>query len=357
MSQARHLLKKVAVAALSLPLRVPNVALYGVLASLGFGVPNLLSHFRLCQVRGLLLALNSRNALAKETTRSLWSVPTLRAMRLFDYSCLDATLAEYSLSVVYAATLSDAPVWCERHPAELDGPVDIVTDGSPDGDKVGWSVVVVSPMVGVAEGWSGCTMVGVSSWVAEWCGKALALWLVGELGVPLRSVRSFVADNTGATYDEDSGCAFRYPWVDILHLRYAAALLQSGAVEIYVPAQHNSGSQSPVAMVQARAKQGMLAAEKGSVPFREWPGGHFCFVWRDVLAADPSAVLEACYSGAHVFVFDVPAGLSAARVRCVESGRVSLWSLSAAFWLCTTLHCHVEPEPVPCDIPPVPTCM
>ena len=35
--------------------------------------------------------------------------------------------------------------------AELDGPVDVVTDGSRDGDKVGWSAVVVSPMGIVAE--------------------------------------------------------------------------------------------------------------------------------------------------------------------------------------------------------------
>ena len=97
-------------ASLSLLLCVPHAVLYGTLASLGFGMPNMLSRFRLRQVHGLLLTLNSRNAVARETTRSLWSVPTLRALRLSDWSCLDATLAEYSLSVVCAATLSDAPV-------------------------------------------------------------------------------------------------------------------------------------------------------------------------------------------------------------------------------------------------------
>ena len=245
-----------------------GAALYGTLASPGFGLPDVLSRFRLRQVGALLLALNNRNALARETTRSLWSVPALRALRLSTWLCLDATLAEYSLSVVCAATLSDAPVWCELGPAELDGPVDVVTDGSRDGDKVGWSTVVVSPTGVVAEAWFGCAMVGALSWVAEWCGKALALWLLGELGVPLSSVRSFVADNTGATYSEDGGRASCCPWVDILRLRYAAALLLSGAVEIYVPAQHNSGSQSPVAMVQARsdaqAKQGILLPRTGA---------------------------------------------------------------------------------------------
>ena len=105
-----------------------------------------------------------------------------------------------------------------------------------------------------------------------------------------------------------------------------------------------------MAMVQAqsdaRAKQGMLVASKGCVPFREWLGGHFCLLWRGVVAADPSVVLEACYCEAHAFVSGVPSRLSTAWVRCVESGRVSLRSLSAAFWLHPSPRCHVEPEPM-----------
>ena len=224
-------------------------------------------------------------------------------------SCLDATPAEYSLFAVCVATLSDAPVWCERGPAELHCPVDVVTDVSRDGGTVGWSAVVVSPQGAVVEAWSGCAMVGVSLWVAEWCGKALALWLLGELGVPLSSVRSFVADNTGATYGEDGACASQCSWVNTVHLRYAATLPQSGAAEIYVLAQHNLGSYSPAALVQARsnarAKQGMQAAGYGCVPFREWLGSHFCLVWLGVLASNPLAVLEAYYSEAHVFISDV----------------------------------------------------
>ena len=117
-----------------------------------------------------------------QTTRSLWSVPTLGTLRLSEWSCLDATLAEYSLSIVCVAMLSDAPVWCECGLAELHCPVDVVTDGSRDGDRVGWSAVVVSPQGVEAEGWSGCAMVGASSWVAEWCGKALASWVAKWCG-------------------------------------------------------------------------------------------------------------------------------------------------------------------------------
>ena len=206
----------------------------------------------------------------------------------------------------------------------------------------------------MAEAWSGCAMVGASSWVAKWCGKALALWLLGELGVPPKSVRSFMADNTGATYGEDSGRTSRCPWGDVLRLRCTAALLQGGAVEIYMPAQHNCGSRSPVAMVQARsaarAKQGMLAAEKGCVPFPEWLGGHFCLMWHGgVVCSQPiprlfwkPAILGLMFSS-----LVCPPGFPPhAWVRCVESGRVSLQSLSATFWLRTAPHGHVEPEPV-----------
>ena len=67
----------------------------------------------------------------------------------------------------------------------------------------------------------------------------LGLWLLGELWVPLGSVRSFVANNTGATYGEDRSRASQCSWVNALRLRYAAALLHSCAAEIYVPAQHD----------------------------------------------------------------------------------------------------------------------
>ena len=174
-------------------------------------------------MRGRLLALNSRNTLSSETTWSLWPVPIFRALHLCDSSCLDATVAEYSLSEVCVATLIGAPVWCECGPVELHCLVDVVTDGSRDGDLVGWSAVIVSPKGVVAEAWSWCAMVGASLWVAKWCGKPLALWLLGELGLPLSPVRSFVVDNTWATYGEDGSRASHYTWVDTLRLQYAAA--------------------------------------------------------------------------------------------------------------------------------------
>ena len=65
-----------------------------------------------------------------------------------------------------------------------------------------------------------------------------------------------------------------------------------------------------------------------------------------MLAADPSAFLEACYCEAHVSVSDVPAGF------LVQASLYGVWLgpppryLLAAFWLRSAPRCHVEPEPV-----------
>ena len=128
-------------------------------------------------------------------------------------------MAEYSLSVVCARALGDAAVWRERGRAPMDGLVNVATDGSRDGHQVGWAGVVVSYLSVVPEAWFGCAMVGAYSLVDEWCGKAAALWLLGVLGVPLLRVRSFVADNRGATYGEDSGHASHCPCINVLPLR------------------------------------------------------------------------------------------------------------------------------------------
>ena len=198
-SQTQRLVKQVAVVALCLLLGVRNLALYGTLASLGFGLPDVLFRFRLRQVRGLPLALNIRNALALAGALFAYSA----SLRVVESPCYPGGVP----SIVCTVALGDAPVWCECGPALLGGPVDVVTYGSRDGEQVGWSTVVVSSLGVVAEAWFGCAMVGVSLWVAEWCGEALALWLLSVLGVPVTSLRSFVADNRGATFGKDGGRA------------------------------------------------------------------------------------------------------------------------------------------------------
>ena len=159
--------------------------------------------FVFAKCASLLLVLNSRSALAKESVQSLWSVPSLHALCLSIWSFVDAPLAEYSACVVCVVTLRYATVWCERVLAELDGLVDVIKDGSRDADRVGRLAVVVSPKGVATEAWSGCSMVGASLWVAKWFVKALARSLIGEVEVPPSLVRSFVAGNTGANYGED----------------------------------------------------------------------------------------------------------------------------------------------------------
>ena len=169
---------------------------------------------------------------------------------------------------------------------------------SQDGDKVGQSAVVILSLGVVAEALFGCAKVVVSSGVAHWCGEGLVLRLLGEPGVPLMSLCSFVAENTATTYVEERGPASRYPWVHVRCLRCGRLPSKGGGQRF--TCRHNipPALSRPLALVQVRshtrASQGMLAAKKGCVPFCEWLGGHFCVMWCDILAADPSVVVQAC---------------------------------------------------------------
>ena len=140
----RHVCCKGDAASLSLLMRVRNTALYGTVGSLGFGLLSVLCRFRLYQVRGLLLALNSHNTLDCGTARCLWSVSSLRALHLSDLSGPNTTLAKYSLCVVHVAMLCHALVSGERGLVSVYGGVGVVTNGSGDGGRVGLSAVVVS---------------------------------------------------------------------------------------------------------------------------------------------------------------------------------------------------------------------
>ena len=95
------------------------------------------------------------------------------------------------------------------------------------------------------------------------------------------------------------------------------------------------------AQIDAQAKEGMLAATDGCVPFHEWLDGNLCLMWRGMLAADPSAAPMACYCEAHVFVSCVPSRRSPALVCYVKSGGVSPRSRSAASYCgqpCITMY-------------------
>ena len=52
---------------------------------------------------------------------------------------------------------------------------------------------------------SGALLLFGSSWVAEWCGKGLAVCVLCELGVAPDTVLGFVADNVSATFGADGG--------------------------------------------------------------------------------------------------------------------------------------------------------
>ena len=85
------------------------------------------------------------------------------------------------------------------------GPLLAITDGSIEGDRHGWSVVPVDANGVFARACWGALLLFGSSWVAEWCGKGLAVCVLRELDVPPTAVLGFVADNVSATFGADGG--------------------------------------------------------------------------------------------------------------------------------------------------------
>ena len=100
--------------------------------------------------------------------------------------------------------LSPAPVIvvAER---PLQGPVIVITDGSQEGAANGWAVVLVEAAGIVAHAGSGGLLWCSLSWVAEWCAKGLALWLLQHMHVAPDTVCGIIADNLAASFGSAGG--------------------------------------------------------------------------------------------------------------------------------------------------------
>ena len=82
---------------------------------------------------------------------------------------------------------------------------------------------------------SGALLSCGSSWVAEWCAKSLAPWLLQPLYVAVSDVLGFVADNLAASFGSRGGKPPLCVWVDALRLDYASLLADGLVPEFFVP--------------------------------------------------------------------------------------------------------------------------
>jgi hypothetical protein len=223
---------------------------------------------------------------------------------------------------------------------------------------MGWAALVATPC-GVLAHTSGALVADFpSSWAAEWIGKLEGILLARRLGVPDTALAYVVADNVsaslGAAGGSPSGCA----WVDALRLAFAATAARSGLVEVFTPAQHDTGWDDLLAGWQAacdsRARDSLPRARESTRPCPEvitdsallYRGGRLVLQ----LAASLDAVYENSPRAAHRPPVRCPRALLAWQ-ELVCAGKVSAGGLRLAFWLRDARVFHVsERNDLPCPL-------
>ena len=302
---------------------VPLAPLYGVTGLLDFCVPLLFLRYQLQYVKGLFVALNSRSVYTRNMLRYTVLGAGLRQFEGSDRKCVCKWLPSFLLQFrpVGHRDLCPAPRRARCPPASA-GAVSASTDGSKEGDRHGWSAVLVDTDGVFVRLCLGALLLCGSSWVAEWCGKGLAVCVLCELGVPPDTVLGFVADNVSATFGADGYVAF----------------LEAGAThEYYVPAQHDTLRRDLVAGWQEAsvrlAHDGLSVARAGSVLLPTLLGGTMLLLQSSVLVCDVLRALDDTYASECASrsppagPFDPPCW-----VRCLGCNRKWLMSEHKGWW-------------------------
>ena len=177
--------------ALGGPRTFPRKLLYTSLRGGGFGLPRLLARFELRFVGSMVAALNSRNNLARQTLRALVGAPALVGIEGNDVAEFLSLLSSHDLAVSLPPHLRTRPAPRIDHicRAYTGGPVCVLSDGSVNGDAVGWGAVVITPDAVLATTSGGLRADCPSSWAAEWIGKLEGVLLAERLGVPRDALR------------------------------------------------------------------------------------------------------------------------------------------------------------------------
>ena len=291
---------------LRVPSSYPKSLLHAPLRCGGFGAPDLASRFELRFVRGVLQALNSRNVLARRSTRQLLHAPGVSDILGNDL------LPFHSLLHVFNLQLSLPPHTTVRPAAELEttcsrttgAAVLLVSDGSSPDGRLGWGALVADTSGTILGTSCGGIYVDIAtSWAAEWCGKLAAVRLADRLRVPGHLRRWAVADNVAAVLGPAGGRPSSAPVIDLIRLSYAASVASSGMQEGFTPAEHDSGWSNLLATLQARchslAAEGTALARLRSVPFLDLFHDHVLLFRRDRLVLSIASSLDSIYAQLH----------------------------------------------------------
>lgn len=166
------------------PRSTPKMVLHFPLSQGGFGCPRLVLTLALRYAAGVAAALNSRNALVRDTTRWLWTHRP-KPLGADDFVELDQVLQAPRLMFSLPPHAQLRPAICVNciQRSQPVGPMLVVSDGSWNEKSLGWGAVVAD-----AEGVPATTSGGIRcldghSCAAEWLGKLSGLLFGLSLGI------------------------------------------------------------------------------------------------------------------------------------------------------------------------------
>ena len=117
-----------------------------------------------------------------------------------------------------------------------------MSHSSKEIDDHAWSALVIDTNGVALKASSTVRCKGGSSWIAEWCEKFLNMLLIHRFDIDPSRVRGAISENLVAMHGGDGGNPSKCMWVDAYRMSYAQFLCRHGIPEFYIPAQHNTKS-------------------------------------------------------------------------------------------------------------------
>lgn len=173
-------------------------------------------------------------------------------------------------------------------------PLLVVSDDSCSGHSIGYAAVLLDScgILATASLASRASLVkDASSWAAEWLGRLLAIELVRDLPGDVCSVADNLAVSLGAGDVKSSGSDV----VDRIAAHMASFHTGRRVLECYIPAEHDTGWTSNVALAQRQAdhlaKDGIVTTPIASLPCLDIVAPHSLLLISGKICIRPSSTI------------------------------------------------------------------
>ena len=263
---------------------------------MGFAVPHVFSRLQCQYIKGLFLACNSRSTYTRETTRTLMPYLKPNVPPHPDWIFAQQWMAQHNVSFHLPVDLTECPIQIEvLHIPE--GDLILMSNGSKETNDHAWSALVIDTKGVALKASSAVRCKGGSNWIAEWCGKFLNTLLIHRFDINPSRIRGAISNNPAAMHGGDGGKLSKCISVDTHRMPYAQFLCRHRIAEFYIPAQHNTKSNTRVALWQKESddttKSALWHAAEGQVPMPEALDDMTLCLHNGVLVADTVRALDA----------------------------------------------------------------